>query len=288
MLRKAWNFILLQGIRVTLNSLSYLAPQTAGRLAFELFCTPRAGRPEDMDTSILATAEQQTVHLAGQTTRLYHWPGTGKRIFLFHGWESNSARWETFLPSFKAQNFDVWALDAPGHGYSTAKRFTVPLYAAVIKEALAIYQPEAIVGHSAGGMASVLYLSQNQPKFVKQLILLATPSELIALIDIYRKALGLSERLINQMGEVFEKRFTYPIRSFSIQQMAKKIQQPGLIIHDLEDDIAPFEDAKAIHRNWPQSKLIKTQGLGHSLMGMEVIEQVSQYLGTLMPASRQH
>lgn len=278
MLRKAWNYLLLQTIRTTLNSLSYLAPKLAGHWAFVLFCTPRAGRPEDMDTSILETAEQQTVTLAGQTTQLYHWPGTGKRIFLLHGWESNSARWKPFLPLFQEQNFDIWALDAPGHGYSTGKRFTVPLYAQVVNEALEMHPPQALVGHSAGGMASVLYLSKYQPDFVEELVLLATPSELIELVDLYRKALGLSHRLIRQMGQVFEKRFAYPIDSFSIQQMAKKLNLPGLIIHDLQDDIAPFEDAKAIHRNWPRAKLITTEGFGHSLFASDVIEEVARYL----------
>ncbi|GJM36295.1 MAG: alpha/beta hydrolase [Saprospiraceae bacterium] len=282
MLKNAWNYLLLQSVRAYLNSLSYLAPQAAGRLAYKLFCTPRAGRPGDTDTRILETAEQQTVTLAGQSIRLYHWPGTGKKVFLLHGWESNSARWKDFLPVLQQQNLDIWALDAPGHGHSGGKRFTVPLYATVMREAFEIHQPEAIVGHSAGGMACVLYLSQNQPDFLQQLILLATPSELIELADLYRRTLGLSARLIDQMGAIFEARFSIPINTFSIREMAKKIEVPGLIIHDQEDDIAPFADAKAIHQNWPQARLVSTEGLGHSLMGPEVIEQISQCLKSEM------
>ena len=53
---------------------------------------------------------------------------------------------------------------------------------------------------------------------------------------------------------------------------------PGLIIHDVDDELAPIQGAEEIYQNWENSCLIITEGLGHSIPGIEVVELITEYL----------
>ena len=272
--------IALQVFRFSLNSLSYIANETAGNIALNLFCTPRKGRYDTVQPSFLKEAKQKDFFLGGDNISTYHWPGSGSKVLLLHGWESNTLRWEATITALRAKQFDVYAIDAPAHGSTGSKYFTTVLYAQMLEVVAQEFQPDILIGHSAGGMACVYYLSQIEKRGVEKLILLATPSELSSLIEVYRSFLSLNHKVIEGVGKAFIKRFGSPIPSFSMKKYITEVKQGGLLIHDKQDPIAHYAEGVAIHENWKASKMISTEGLGHSLASHKVIEMVVNYAYT--------
>lgn len=80
--------------------------------------------------------------------------GAGPGLLLIHGTGSATHTWRDVMPLLAA-DYDVIALDLPGHGYSgwpRFSRFSLDNFAAAVRDlvtALNVY-PAAIVGHSAG------------------------------------------------------------------------------------------------------------------------------------------
>ena len=80
--------------------------------------------------------------------------GSGPRILLLHGAGAATHSWRDVIPRLLPR-FEIMAPDLPGQGFSTgtARRFTLPCMAADLRRLLAAedFDPQMIVGHSAGG-----------------------------------------------------------------------------------------------------------------------------------------
>lgn len=270
--------VLGQVLKAGMNTLSYLAPPLAGRLALEVFTAPQKGRYKDK-TAIpagLQEAKAGWMQAVGLPIRTWRWSGVGKRILLAHGWESNSLRWVPWLEMLQESGYEIIAIDAPAHGNSGGNRFSAVLYAEVLKEAVKQFEPEVLVGHSAGGIAGVYLHSHLGESKLKKLIILAVPSELSELTRIYQQLLGFNDRVMDALDRQFIARYGSSIGTFSVKEFAKKLQLPGLIVHDKTDVIAPYQAMIETHENWRGSRLFLTEGLGHSLASRKVIEVVRE------------
>jgi len=72
--------------------------------------------------------------------------------------------------------------------------------------------------------------------------------------------------------------FNVKIREFSAHLYASKINTKGMIVHDIEDDVVLFSEAKKIAQSWKNSVFIETKGLGHSMHSEDLYEKVSAFL----------
>ena len=279
MLQKIRGQLYLCGLRHSLNALVEVSPEKAGMLAFELLSIPRRGGAAPERLAILESAEKKDLHLAGHRISSYRWRGRGRRVLLLHGWESDASRWKDLIETLRVHGHDVLAIDAPAHGSSGGRRFTAVLYAYVVGDLLPQFSPHAVVGHSAGGMAAAYQLFREEKHFPEKLALLATPSELTDLLEVYQQHIGFNDRVLQALDRAFERRFDHPSRAFSICRFVEKLQVSGLVIHDRQDPVAHYGGAVAIHRSWAGSRLITTDGLGHSLNAREVVEEVAQFVG---------
>jgi pimeloyl-ACP methyl ester carboxylesterase len=268
----------LGAIRYGLNTLALVSKPRAGKLAFELFSTPRRKKYFSHFQALMDQAQVHRITLNGRRIVSYEWPGNKPAVMLAHGWESSSARWAPLIEELRSRDFRVVAVDAPAHGESEGRRFNVRLYAEALEIAARKFQPQSLVGHSAGGMAAVYLLTHLDAPGIRRLSLLAAPSELTDLLENYRRTLGLSNLVIEGLYERFEKRYLRPVAYFSIKEFVRQLEIPGLIIHDRQDQITAFSDAEAIHQNWASSRLITTEGLGHSLNSPEVVQAVADFL----------
>ena len=61
---------------------------------------------------------------------------------------------------------------------------------------------------------------------------------------------------------------------------ALKQSAPLLVVHDVADEVVPFERGRAMADAWPGARLIRTDGLGHKriLRDAEVIAQVARFV----------
>lgn len=270
----------LKSIGWSLNAVSRFSQPLAGTLALRLFSRPRSRKSNTHHPETLERSEQIRYIPAGldQHVCMFRWPGSGPTVFLAHGWESNTSRWIPFIRELRRRDYQVIGLDAPAHGFSEGVEFNVPLYADVMQEAFRRYPPDAFIGHSAGGMAGVYHLVERELDAFKTIVLMAVPFELEDLMNTFRNIVSMNDLVFDGLKDAFEERFGFPMSAFSIRTYARELRLPGLIIHDTEDTIAPYGGSLEIHRNWEASRLYTTHGLGHSLPGNEVVQEVLNYL----------
>ena len=270
----------LKSIGWSMNAVARVAPTLAGQMALRLFSRPRSHKSSTHHPEILASAEQIRYPHPGSDhlINLFRWPGTGPTVYLAHGWESNTSRWWSLIQELRAGGYQIVGVDAPAHGFSEGQEFNVPLYARAMEEAFQRFPPDYFIGHSAGGMAGIYHLATKDARAFRSIIVLAVPFELEDLMNTFRQIVGMNDLVFDGLKEAFEVRFGFPMSAFSIPRYAKELVVPGLIVHDRDDTIAPYTGSLEVHSNWSGSSLFTTEGLGHSLPGVGVVNRVVTYL----------
>jgi pimeloyl-ACP methyl ester carboxylesterase len=262
-----------------LNTVAKVAPKTAGRHGFNVFCYPHRAPIKTFHKEFLNSADKFSFRHNQTQIQGYRWGQGPKKVLFLHGWQSHSFRWKNYIMALPKEEYTLYAIDAPGHGLSRGKFLTVPLYSAVIQQLISsLGEIEAVVSHSIGAFATMHALYTNPMLPVGKLVVMASPGDAMSFIDFYREALQLSETTTRLTLNHFEAVIGKPIQYFTATRFAGKLTLPGLVIHDRADKEAPYEAGVAIHKAWKGSKLVSTEGLAHNLKSPEVVEMVKSYL----------
>jgi hypothetical protein len=72
-------------LRFQINTIALFSPLMAGRMALDIFRTPRKGRLREQDKTFLAGAKWETLQAEGLDIQTYRWEGSGPTILLAHG-----------------------------------------------------------------------------------------------------------------------------------------------------------------------------------------------------------
>lgn len=264
------------------NYFSFISPNRAASKSFALFCTPRKGQVLKTQKSFLEDAKDNIITVENNRIQTYRWKGSGPTILLMHGWESNTFRWRALIPILQKVNYNIIAMDAPAHGYSSGTKFNVPLYSACAQQVINEYKPSLVIGHSLGGMTLIynLFKYTKENTLITKVVTLGSPSELSDFMKQYKNILGLTNRMMHYLELHFMAKFGFRFAEFSTSKFVKNIDKKGLLIHDKLDKIAPYWSSEQVHANWKNSSLISTTGLGHSLHQDKVREQIVTFLQT--------
>lgn len=261
-----------------INFTSYFSKSYAADKALYLFGTPRRGDITEVQSDFLDTAFKEEFEYNKLPIMTYRWIGKKQTILLAHGWESNSGRWKRIIQYLNKRDFNVIAIDAPAHGKSGGKLFNAIVYSEFINVIAKRFQPSILIGHSVGGMASVMFQYKYQLKSTKKMILLGAPSEFADVLDRYSDMLGYNQRIRKQLDHTIIDTFGKAPKDFSTAKFSEHINLKGLIIHDSDDKIIPYNDALLINKSFKNSKLITTKGLGHSLNDSSVTSHIYKFL----------
>jgi len=246
--------------------------------AYILFSSPRKGKVLVDQEYFLEEAEDEIITVNKTHLQTYRWPAMGETVLMVHGWDSNSHRWKTLIEKLHQQNFNIIAFDAPAHGNSSGKTLNVPFYAECLQKIVTLYRPNYVIGHSIGGMTTIFHQYRFPNLEIEKLVVLAPPTELAVIMKGYQQTLKLSEKFMEALSQYFKDTFGFYFDEFSVATFAKKITQPGLLIHDKYDDIAPYSGAEKIHKNWKDIKFMTTENFGHSLFFDEVDDIIINFL----------
>ncbi len=269
----------LRAIRLALNGSYRFSKRLAGQWCYRVLAKPPRKVILPAEKDFLMTAQQNILPVGIMQIQTYHWPGSGPKVLLAHGWNSHSGRWQALANQLIMADYDVYALDAPAHGASFGGSFAVIYYGEVLANFADILKPHIIIGHSAGGMATAYYLRHfPEVHHPDKLVLLSTPAELNHFMESFRKVIGIKKVVIDAMETAFAKRFGKSFDYFSIADFVQNFRVPGLIIHDELDDIAPVQGAYALANNWANSELVITNGLGHSVQHEQVRKRILDWL----------
>jgi len=262
------------------NGLCYVFPSRAARRAFDTFCKVRKGRVLPKQEAFLQNAMHTRENVQDHVLQTYHWEGKREPVLLIHGWESNSFRWHNLITHLRDSGFEIYAFDAPGHGYSTGNRLHVPLYTECVHHMVKKYKPRHIVGHSMGGMAILYTLYRFPDQCVEKIVTIGAPSEFKGFMTHFRDLLKLNDRMMTTLDAYLKRRFGFHVDEFSSARFAGNLPQRGLLFHDIRDTVAPFHASEQVHSRWSDSILVATEGLGHSMHQDEVNQQISDFLIT--------
>lgn len=268
----------IKSIGNALNATSFISSKYASKKALHLFASPRKGRYTESQTQFTNTAVHETLSYDNLKIATYRWPGNGKTILLAHGWESNAARWRYIIDDLKKEDYNIIALDAPAHGKSDGKQFNAVLYSEFINIVVQKFKPEALIGHSVGGMASVFFMHNYPKDTVKKMVLLGAPAHFTGVFTRYKSMMGYNKRISNALDNIVLERFGKPVDYFSAANFTKTITAKGLIIHDKKDKIIPFEDALLFANRYKNSELISTSGFGHGLKDTSLTPKIIEFI----------
>lgn len=241
-------------------------------------------RKERWQESLIATTPLSVtvdnVDLAGFTV------GTGPLVFLVHGWGGRAAQMGLLARVIADRGFTVIAVDAPGHGDGRTTSDIFQMASAIEHLVDRFGAPEAVVAHSLGSMATVRAFRDRMPDVV---VLLAPLLDVRVALDkfIERAQLAwwtgrsLVRRIRNFVGAEWG--------SFAAGHQTDFGDADVLVVHDPDDDDAPFETSAALAVTREKTMLWIAESTGHTglLQAPEVLETVAKHLvETLMAESR--
>jgi len=265
-------------IGIVLDWLAFFNKKWSGRILMNWFTIPRTAKAfyfsETFDKEVKRKDLQTSL---GSLMATYQWTGVGIVVLLVHGWESNASRWDTLAKILIENGFAPVAIDAPAHGRSQDKNFNVIKYAEYLKTAVEFYRPQAIIGHSAGGMATVVSM-KNWAGIIKAGVILATPAGLHSLFSYFKNKIGLGKRAFASFENIFADEFGRAPLEFNLVNYFPDHLPSGLIIHDVNDEVIPLEEAETISKHWHNAQLLVTEGLGHSIKSSEIDQKIVNFL----------
>lgn len=217
--------------------------------------------------------------------------GKGEPLIIFHGWGSNTERWQEVASILSDKGFCVIIPDLPGFGKSeelqTAWNMNNYLKWAeeFVKEMN--FQEYYLLGHSFGGALAVK-LAIKYPQNVKKLFLVSAASvrkhttkksafkNLAKIVKLFSFVPGYAF-FRKAFYKFIIRRSDYPyvsgvmkdtfknVISEDLSQFTGFLKIPTILIWGDKDKSTPIDDARFMNQKIKNSKLIIIDGAGHAL-----------------------
>lgn len=258
-----------------------VSPALAARLALRMFRTPPRRKLDASDAPIVAQAVRTLVPIGADSFTQWTWGEGAPVVVVLHGWGSHAARFGNFIAPLRAAGYSVVGIDAPAHGASPGRYSDLPRFRDALVEVLRTHYPvHAVIGHSLGGAATLTLLAETQEFHPGRICLFGVPSDMDYILESFAMMLGLKPRALAALRAHFEKTFGRSARDISIAAAAPHIRVPVLVVHDEDDNVAPFAQGDSLAAGIPGATLHLTKGLGHSggLRDAATIERVIAFL----------
>lgn len=271
--------IIMKIVGAYLNVLNALSEKIGGKHAFYIFCYPFKAKLTEKQQEFLDTSHRFKLNVDDKQIQCYRWGNGPKNLLFVHGWQSHSYRWKKYIKNLSTDQFTIYAIDAPGHGNSEGKISNVPLFEKAI-QAVSIHIGElhSIVSHSIGSFSALYFVDQNPNRQPKKLVTLASPNSIEDFLDYYFKKLKLTTKTIRNFKSYFNQYTNKETSYFTLANVLKSNTADGLIIHDEGDKTLTVDYSKKLHTLWPKSKLVITQGFGHKLRDLSIVNLVGEFV----------
>jgi len=269
-------------VRAGVAALAALAPGLTARALAELCMrTPRQRAPRHERG--VAGAEPFTIRY-GRGAVLRGWSrGHGPAVLLLHGWGGRTAQLAPLAEALVAGGLAAVAVDAPGHGSSSGRVASVPLYAEAIAAAQSATGARAAVGHSFGGAA--LAFAAARGLRVDAAVLVGAPSTPVRWVEAFCDSLGLPTAARAALRARLEARVGHRYEELDLIRTVDRARPAALVVHDRDDREVPFAGGEALAAAWPGARLHATAGLGHRriLRDHAVLAAIAAFVAGVLP-----
>ena len=278
--------IYLQYLRTKFKTISKVAPSVAGRMAFDLFCTPYPKYKKRKAPAIFNHAVQKTVVLPDQSKIFgFEWLPTdanGQTVLIAHGYASYAHKFEQYISPLLQMGYRVLAFDAPGHGLSEGKHINVVVYQEAIMEIMRQSgQVDHFIGHSLGGLTLAMIAEQIDQVAHRKFVLIAPATKTTTTFANYFKMMHFNEITIAAFMNEVTNRTHHNIEHFAADRALSNYTGKLLWVHDKEDLVCPYADIVDFQKNAPSNiQFLITKGLGHNKVykTAEVMDQIMAFL----------
>ena len=272
--------IILNLITIWLRLLWFFSPKKALFWLHHFFSKPSKGNYiNHHKPTFLKKAKFDLEFLKHHQIPLYRW-GEGKnKVLLIHGWNSNAGRWQPLIQKLLVHNFEVYALEAPAHGMSSEKYFSVPKYEQFIHKVYEKVLPNYMIGHSIGATALLYWYDKHPNNQIQKIGLIAAPSDMRVLLDNYYQILQVSCKMRQAFDVYIEEKYEVMINEFTGARFAEKISIPVFQAHDALDEVVSIVEAEKIYQQIiNNTQFYLTNSLGHSMHGNEMYDELINFL----------
>lgn len=245
--------------------LEMISIKLAVRYLEKIFFTPLKYKTPVKELEIESSAVKGLLDFQGKKIQLYEWgSSTAPYVLVVHGWAGRATQFRKFVPVFNQAGLRVVGFDGPAHGKSEGKRTSIAEFETVMKEIVKQKGiPIAIMAHSFGGGASLFAIRNGLP--VTKLINIASPTMSDEIIKSFLSAINGSWPTGLRFKEFIKMKFGRPFEDFTAMNIIKEITGLELmLIHDTEDKEVRLIQALALAQEYPHTKLLITNGLGHN------------------------
>lgn len=281
--------IYLQYLRTKFKTLSKLAPATAGRMAFDLFCTPYPKYKKRKAPAIFNHARNLTVVMKDKSKiKGFEWQSNspnGQTVLIAHGYASFAYKFEHYITPLLKMGYRVLAFDAPGHGQSEGKHINVVVYQEAIEQIMQQCGPvNHFIGHSLGALTLSMIAEQIDRPNERKFVLIAPATKTTTTFDNFFKMMHFNQvtkvAFINQVLSLTAHKVEY----FASDRALANYKGPLLWVHDQEDLVCPYKDLEEFQKNAPNNvEFLITNGLGHNKVykTAEVMDQIMAFLAPI-------
>ena len=174
-------------------------------------------------------------------------------------------------------DFDIYAIDAPAHGFSSGSSVTPLNYAQAVDYLVTKFDINYLVGHSFGGFTAIYYDS-SYTSDIEKIVTLAPTNAISDIVSGMQEMMGFSSETIDAFNQVFVKSYGNIPDYFRASKLSENINSKGLIIHDKNDRVLPHSGSLEIHQQWKDSEMLSTDKLGHRLLSGELDQKILNFL----------
>jgi pimeloyl-ACP methyl ester carboxylesterase len=246
--------------------------RVTGKRFMRHFCAPAPDDESEIDRRLTSSAEHYDIPFEGQMLKAYGW-GQGKTVLLVHGWGSRASHMALLGKNIAKSGYHAIAFDGPAHGQSeyngSHPRSSISEFCRAIFHLATHFGPvHGLVGHSFGGAAAA-FTASGQANLsgyrveVEKLVLISSPSGIVAMVNHYCRDHGLPDGSSSAVIDQLEREFPLKVGDYEISDALEKFNGDVLVVHDADDQEILIEEARQMVEGHAHVSLVVTRGEGH-------------------------
>lgn len=246
-----------------LNLLWAALPGLTRRMVMRLFFSPRAYRTSAEEEAMIGQGRPFRFKVHEKTIHGWRW-GKGPDVLLVHGWDGRGIQLQSFIEPLMASGYAAVAIDGPAHGASTGKITSYFEFTDTLRKMLTEkrgFNIHGIIAHSFGAAAAINALAKE--KMAVKTVCIAPVLRLQELLFRVFDHHGIPRRLYLSLIHEFENRYGYRLAQDNPHRLVKDLSGPLLIVHDVQDRTASYQDSAYQAQALDHIALWSTKGLGH-------------------------
>lgn len=253
-------------LRAYLSFLDAVAPSLSAKQVYKVMSNPRIKKLRDFENEVLDKAIKKTIQFEQFEIQTYRWGASGnKTAILVHGWEGQAGNFGGLVPVLLEKGYQIISFDAPSHGYSSKGSTNMFEYIALVSQLIKEHQPQFILSHSFGSIATAVALTENQQLDIAQWVMVTSPFSFRQRLEGVREMVNVTDRTISRLIRQIEADTQKQVDDLSMEKYCAQIHNVNQvsIVHSTDDKILPISSSRKVHEQFSDAEMIELNGMGH-------------------------